>query len=357
MPHAPLVRLAPALALASVVAGPAAAQEYSWTLTTFVPENSQVFEDFVDTFVDRVEQLTDGAVEIQAFGAGVIAGPFEGYRAVQRGTADLAFMYPPFITNDDPANAVLGGMPGGMSAQGMVNWLFEGGGEALWVDFRRETMGLQPIIAGAVPTEIFLHSHSPIRSLEDLDGLSIRTAGAWAQIVKDFGTATTVLAPAEIFTMLERRGVDAIEFVTPAINESAGYHEVAPYIVVPGVHQPSGAYEVVMRAEVWDDLPEALQGKLRAAGRLAAFDSLMKTEHQDLAAFAAFAEGANEVQVLPEAVIAELVRASHGWAETTAERLAADGNDWMARIYESYAAYQDAWTAGSIYRWKDMPLD
>ena len=346
--------VATAVLCAAAFAPPAFAQaKYRWTLTTFVPENNQVFTDFVKTFVQRVTELTDGEVEIRAHGAGVIAGAFEGYRAVQKSTADLAFMYAPFITNEDPANAVLGGMPGGMSPQGMVNWLFEGGGEKLWVDFRRETMGLQPIIAGAVPTEVFLHSHKPIRSVEDLKGLSVRTAGAWAQILRGFGATPTVLPPAEIFTMLERRGVDAVEFVTPAVNASAGYHNVARYIVVPGVHQPSGAYEVVMRAKAWDELPDRLKTKLRAAGRLATFDSLMKTEHQDLAAIRGFAAGKNEIVVMPAPVVKAMTDASHKWAEDAAVAQEKKGSPWMRRIYDSYSKYQAAWNAGAAFRWQD----
>lgn len=358
--HIPFKHLLVSLAIASGVLVQSAhaqtrpaAPKYSWTLTTFVPENNQVFTDFVKVFVQRVKDLTDGEVEIRAFGAGVIAGPFEGYRAVQRSTADMAFMYAPFITNEDPANAVLGGMPGGMSPQGMVNWLFEGGGEKLWVDFRRETMGLQPIIAGAVPTEVFLHSHKPVRSIEDLKGMSIRTAGAWAQILRSFGATPTVLPPAEIFTMLERRGVDAIEFVTPAINESAGYHNVARYVIVPGVHQPSGAYEVVMRSKAFDELPDRLKTKLLAAGRLATFESLMKTEHQDMAAIGKFASGKNEVVVLPQPVVKAMTDASHKWAEGAAVDQEKKGNTWMKRIYGSYSAYQKSWSAGATYRWND----
>jgi len=347
------VLLSLCLAFSLAAPGHAAEAKFKWSLTTFVPENNPVFTDFVKVFVDRVRELTDGEVEIRPFGAGVIAGAFEGYRAVQKGTADLAFMYAPFITNEDPANAVLGGMPGGMSPQAMVAWLFEGGGEKLWVDFRRETMELHPIIAGGVPTEIFAHSHKPVRKLEDLKGLSLRTAGAWAQIVKGFGATPTVVPPAEIFTMLERRGVDAVEFVTPAVNAGAGYQNVAKYIIVPGVHQPSGAYEVVMRAKVWDSLPERLKVKLRAAGRLATFDSLMRTQSQDLGAIAKFGGGRNEVIVLSPAVLKEMTAASHRWAENAAAEQEKKGSPWMRRIYGSYSRFQQAWSASESFRWQD----
>ena len=351
-----LTRILSSIVCVTALAGASSAwadAKYNWRLTTFVPENNQVFIDYVNVFVDLVHELTEGEVRIQAFGAGVLAGAFEGYRAVQQGTADLAFMYPPFITNEDPANAVLGGMPGGMSPMGMLNWLYESDGQQLWTDFRRETMGLHPIIAGAVPTEIFLHSHKPINDISDLQGMRIRTAGAWADILRDFGATPTVVPPAEIFTMLERRGVDAIEFVTPAGNEKAGYHNVAPYIIVPGVHQPSGAYEIVMRNAVWDELPENLKMKLYAAGRLATIDSFLRTTNQDVDSVQTFLGGRNEIIELPPEVIAAMVKASHDWAENAAQKQQAAGNDWMQKIYGSYAAYQTKWNAAANFRWLD----
>jgi len=347
--------VAPLIAGTLALPGAVMAQaQYKWTLTTFVPENNQVFVDYVRVFVDLVHQLTDGKVEIRPFGAGVIAGAFEGYRAVQKGTADLAFMYPPFITNEDPANAVLGGMPGGMSPTAMMNWIFEGGGEQLWTDFRRQTMGLQPIIAGGVPTEIFLHSHRPIRTIEDLKGMRIRTAGAWADILQTFGATPTVVPPAEIFTMLERKGVDAVEFVTPAGNEKAGYQNIAKYIIVPGVHQPSGAYEVVMKNSTWDALPDSIKLKIRAAGRLATIDSYMRTVNQDLDSIKTFSKGRNELIELAPEVIQQMVDASHKWAQRKAQEQSSKGNDWMQRIYASYSSYQSRWNEASSYRWNDV---
>ena len=68
--------------------------------------------------------------------------------ARQQGVADIAYFYPAFLVNQDPANAIFTGMPGGLSAEANFHWLFQGGGEKLWVDFRRETMNLHPVIAG-----------------------------------------------------------------------------------------------------------------------------------------------------------------------------------------------------------------
>lgn len=343
-----------AAAILTALAAPAQAQpEYSFTLTTWVPENNQSFIDYVQVFVDNVHAMTDGRVEIQAFGAGVIAGPFEGWQAVQKGTADMAYMFPAFLSNQDPTNAIVAAMPAGMPVETLVHWLYVGGGEDLWQDFRRETMGLQAIIAGAGPTEIFLHSNVPIRTGADLEGVKVRTAGAWAEIITEFGASPTVMPPAEIFTSLERGVIDATEYASPAANILAGYHDVADYIIVPGVHATSFAYEMVMQAEKWDALPDDLKEKIEMAARLTTFDSMLRTDDKDIAAMQEFLAGDNEIIELDPAFIEEVRIATAAWAQETAAAQEEAGNPWFGRIYDSYTAYQDDWRAASIYRWTD----
>src|SRR5262245_29658515 len=210
------------------LADTALAQKINWRLTTYSAEGSQDYRDYVEAFARNAELLTGCEVKIQTFCAGILAPPFEGPQAVQKGIADLAFFFPGFMVNQDPANALLGGLPGGKSAEATMAWLFQGGGLKHWTDFRRGAMNLHPIISSVAPTEIFAHSHRPIRTAEDLKGLKIRTTGAWAAMLKDyFGATPTVLPPSEIYPALERRVIDATEYITPSINYAYGLHNIA----------------------------------------------------------------------------------------------------------------------------------
>jgi len=349
-----LAAAAGALILSTWSAPSQAQAKYSWKLTTFVPENSGTYRDFVQVFIDYVDQITNGEVEIRGFGVGVLANAFEGPKAVQDGVADIAFFYPAFLVNKDPANALFTGMPGGLSAEAMFHWLYEGGGEKLWVDHRHETMNLHPVISGIGPTEIFMNSHKPVRTAEDLKGLKARTAGAWADLLQEYGASPTVLQVTEIFTSLERQIIDATEFATPSTNIKLGYHNVAKYIIIPGIHSPSFAYEALWRKDVWDGLSDDLKAKLELAGRMATLTGFLKTGMADLDAMAELKKGNNEFVTLSPELIASVRVKARAWAEKKAEEEAAKGNPWMQKVTASYYDFQEKWVTYGDYRLGDQ---
>jgi len=343
------MRLVLAVASIALLTAPSQAA-VKWKLTAFVPENNGVFVDYVKVFVENVRILTDGEVEIQPFGAGVLASTVDGPKAVQQGIADVGFFFSAFLGNDDPANNMMSGMPAGMPADAFLHWIYRGGGEQLWQEFRRERMGLHSLVVGIGPTEIFLHSHKPIRTADDLKGFRIRTVGAWAEIIQSFGASAISTPPAEIFTALERRVIDGVEFASPGLNINLGYQNIAKYIIMPGIHVPSFGYEAIWKKETWDALPDKLKAKITAAARLTAVDGFMRVGLGDIAAMEKFRAGKNEILTLDPALLSEIKARSRKWAETKAAEQTAKGNPWMAKFVASYYGFYDRWSQNAIYR-------
>lgn len=56
----------------SMVASGAVAQDVSWRVPTSVPEGSPFYVNFLERFADNVDLLTDGSVEVEPFGAGIL---------------------------------------------------------------------------------------------------------------------------------------------------------------------------------------------------------------------------------------------------------------------------------------------
>lgn len=340
------------MSLLASSAGMTRAESINWRLTTYSPEGNADFRECVEVFVRNVAMTTGGEVKIQAFGAGILAPPFETVQAVQKGIADVGIYFPAFMVNQDPANAFLAGLPGGMPADATIAWLLYGGGQKLWEDFRRETMKLHPVVSCIGPTEIFAHAHKPLKTAEDLKGLKIRTTGAWAEILKDyFGASPVVLPGAELFTALERGVIDATEYVTPSINLATGLHNVAKYVMVPGIHQPTYVYEFMIKKENWDRLRADLKEKIVAAGKLTMMEGLAKLSVTDIEAMKKMrATGKNEVVSLDPSLIAAIKKFSREWAAKTATVQKAKGNEWMAKFADSYYTFQDKWIDASDIR-------
>ena len=128
----------------------------------------------------------------------------------------------------------------------MLHWLYTGGGQQLWREYREEKFGVIAFPCGIRPPEAFAHSHKPIRTLDDFKGLKMRTVGAWAQILPGLGASVVSLPGGEVYQALERKVIDATEWATPGENVISGFHEIAKYIIVPGSHQPSAPFEITI---------------------------------------------------------------------------------------------------------------
>ena len=315
------------------------AQEYRWRMATLAPsETSVYFQYFAVTLAENVAKLTDGRVQITPYPAGVLAPAFEVYEAVQDGRADVGNTWPGYLVRQDPANSLLSAHPGGMGFDAYHTWLYEAGGQELWQEFRRDVMGLHALVAGSGPTEVFLHSNRPVRSLTDLDGLRVRMSGAAADIMESFGGAPVTVPGSEIYTMLERGAVDAAEWATPAENVVLGLPEIARYIIMPGIHQPAFAFDFIMRADDWDALPDDIKTQVEAAAKLTTYESFLSWTYADLQALQELRAGGNEFVSLDDEFRQAWREAGEEWARRHAE-----DNEWMARIAESYYDFLAAW--------------
>jgi TRAP-type mannitol/chloroaromatic compound transport system substrate-binding protein len=301
-------------------------------------ETSVYFQLFAVTFADNVERLTGGRVQITAYPAGVLAPAFEVYEAVQDGRADVGNTWPGYLVRQDPANSLISAHPGGMGTDAYLTWLYEGGGQELWQEFRRETMGLHALVTGAGPSEIHMHSRQPVRTTADLEGLRVRMSGAAADILEGFGGAPVTVPGGEIYTMLERGAVDAAEWSTPAENMVLGLHEIAPYAIMPGIHQPVFAFDFVMRAEEWDALPDEIKTQIEAAAKLTTFEAFHRWVVQDLEALEKLRASDIEFITVDDEYLEAWRQAGRDWAERHAE-----DNEWVRRIADSYYEFLDRW--------------
>ncbi|MCD8537534.1 MAG: TRAP transporter substrate-binding protein DctP [Burkholderiaceae bacterium] len=338
-----------AMATLACASATAFAADVTWRVPTSVPEGSPFYKNFLERFAQNTKMLTGGRVEIQPFGAGVIVPALKVFESVQNGVVEAGHSTSSFLVNQDPTNAIFAGFPGGMGPDTYTAWLYEGGGKEMLQELRN-TQGLKTLIVGIGSSEVMAHSNKPIRSAEDLKGLKYRTSGAWAEVMRDyFGAVPTVVPPGEIYTLLQRKGVDAIEWAPPSANLPEGFHQAAKYIVVPGVHQPTFMWELVVKQDTWDKVPDDLKPLIEAAAELTTQQSLTHFYDADMKAMEAYRKGNNEIITLSPEFIKQLSDAGNDWVQKTAAKKKAEGQPRMSEVLSNYDQYHKRWQAESGY--------
>ncbi|MGO1118298.1 TRAP transporter substrate-binding protein DctP [Rhodovibrionaceae bacterium A322] len=342
------------LAMTLALAAGAQAAEVTWRMPASVPEGSFFYQNFMERFANNVESITGGDVDVQPYGSGVLVPALKVYEAVQDGVVEAGHSTPSYLVNQDPTNAIFASFPGGMSGEATLTWLYDGGGAAKLNAFREKQMGLHSLVVGVGTSEVLAHSNKEIRSLEDFKNLKYRTSGAWAAVLKEnLDGVPTVVPSGEIYTLLQRKGVDAIEWATPGSNISEGFHEVAPYMIFPGVHQPTFVWEVVVKKETWDALSPELQKQIELAAKLTTYEGFTHFLNADMKAMEDFAKTKVEMIELKPEVVEELRELGRTWAKNKAAEKANAGDETMQDILADYLAFQARWAAGSKYLIRD----
>ncbi|MCP5119313.1 MAG: C4-dicarboxylate ABC transporter substrate-binding protein [bacterium] len=191
-----------------------------------------------------------------------------------------------------------------------------------------------------------MHSRKRVQTLEDFKGLKLRTAGAWAEIAPGLGASTVILPGAEVYPALERGVIDAIEWGTLSINKSIGFHKIAKYLVMPGIHQPSAVIECTVNKRAWDSIGERNQKLLMTAGKLTSHKFYQEVGHADAAAYDFYVSSGNEIVVLDDEVIKKARELSYAWADN----VAAKEGGWFAKVLNHQRDYQTAWSNAHKYR-------
>jgi TRAP-type mannitol/chloroaromatic compound transport system substrate-binding protein len=303
-------------------------------------------EQFAQGFAKQADALSGGKTKFQIFPAGTIGSPLKITESVQKKVAPAGHTWSGYDWGIDKAAAIFGGYTGSPPAEALLHWIYAGGGIELWRQWRMEKFGVVGIPCGAHSDEIHMHSRKPVRTLEDLKGLKLRTSGAWAEIANSLGASTVILPGGEVYPALERGVVDAIEWATPGINVGLGFHKVAKYIIMPGVHQPGAVLECLFDKALWDGFDAATKRQLEGAAKMATIESWMTINMLDAEALGKLkAEGAEFIRV-EQSYIDGVAKATREWED---KYIASDGG-WFKKVVEHQRAFMEKWKPSSQYR-------
>jgi TRAP-type mannitol/chloroaromatic compound transport system substrate-binding protein len=324
-------------------AGPVQAQD-SIRMATSWPGGA-FLDYFAKGFANNAEKLTNGKVKFQVFPGGTIGSALKVTETVQKKIAPAGNASPNYDWGVDKAGVIFAGYVGSPGIEAHLHWLYEAGGAKMWAEWRMEKFGLVAMPCGAHSDEIHMHSRKPVTKPEDLKGLKLRTAGAWAEVAAMLGASTVILSGGEVYPALERGVVDAIEWGTPSINIPLGFHKIAKYVILPGLHQPAAVQECIFDKALWDGFDAHTKYLLEEAAKKTTLESWMQLTYFDTAALGKFKEEGAEVLFVEPSYIEAVKKATREWEDKTAAE-----NAWFKRALESKRQFEARWNGAKAYR-------
>jgi TRAP-type mannitol/chloroaromatic compound transport system substrate-binding protein len=329
------------------IARPASAQAtYNWKMATGWA-GGPLMDIGSKAFAEKMEQLSGGRFKIQVFPGGALGNALKVPETVKNGVAECGHTWMGYDWGKDPTTVLFGGYAGSFDSERMLHWLYQAGGVEMQRQFREETEGVISFPLGIRTAEAFLHSRKPVKTLDDLKGLKLRTAGAWLEMAKDLGAAPVTTAGGDVYPMLERGAIDATEWGTMYENISMGFHKIAKYIIYPGVHQPTAPFELVINKEAWAKLSPADKKLVETVAKLVTIEFWLKVGQEDAKALDFYKKAGNTIIELDPEVQYLGRKIGQDWADKVAKE---NKYPWFAKTLQSQKEMDALWKGATGWR-------
>ena len=227
---------------------------------------SDIWMDFAQQYIDRVEAMSGGRLSIDLLPAGAVVGAFQVMDAVNDGVIDMAHTVPVYWYGKSKAASFFGTGPVfGGSANTMLGWFYQGGGAELYRELTQDILGLNVVgfMGFPMPAQPFGWFKEEVNTAADLQGFKYRTVGLAADLLQSMGMSVAQLPGGEIVPAMERCVIDAFEFNNPSSDLRFCAPDVAKNYYLSSYHQASESFEFIINQDFYTDLGDDLQAILR----------------------------------------------------------------------------------------------
>ena len=312
----------------------AADKVYRLKLAETWPPNFPIFGDSTKNLAKSVKTMSNGRLIITIDSRNKHKAPFGVFDMVRAGQYDMGHSASYYWKGKDPNTLYFTSMPFGMTAPEQYGWFYYGGGMELMKKVY-DKHGMLSFPGGNTGNQMGGWFQKEINSVADLQGLKMRIPGFAGEVFAKVGAKPTNIPPGELYTALERRTIDALEWVGPSLDLRMGFHKIAPYYYT-GWHEPATELQFMINKKSWDKLPADLQEILRISMRNAAYDMYIQSYHLSGENWAKMKSEYPNIKVMtfPKEVMDAMRKAN---AELLDERSKAD--PLAKEIIDSQAAY------------------
>ena len=225
-----------------------------------------IWNDFARQYVERVESMSGGRIQIDLLPAGAVVKAFQVMDAVSDGVLDIGHDVPVYWYGKNKAASLFGTGPvWGGDATNMLSWWYAGGGRELYRELTQDIMGLNVVgyFGFPMPSQPFgWFKNADVTTVADIQGLKYRTVGLAADLLQEMGMSVAQLPGGEIVPAMERGVIDAFEFNNPSSDKDFGAQDVAKNYYLGSYHQASESFEWLFNRDMLESLDSDLQAIL-----------------------------------------------------------------------------------------------
>jgi len=227
--------------------------EFELTYTNFFPPTNY-HSVLADEFCKEIETRTDGRVEITYYPAGGLAAAADTYDAVVEGIADIGMTCLAYTMGRFPASELVDlphGYPNGWVATMVATDFYN--------EFTPDEFDdSHPLYFHAHGPGIVYTVDKPVRALEDMEGLVLRSTGVGAAIAEALGATGYAAAQGEAYELMSKGTIDGS--MTP-MEPLLGWNQAEVVNYVTNCYEVGYTTDfiVVMNLEKWNSLPSDIK--------------------------------------------------------------------------------------------------
>ncbi|MFT7223973.1 MAG: TRAP-type mannitol/chloroaromatic compound transport system substrate-binding protein [Cellvibrionaceae bacterium] len=299
-----------AVSMSSIAAAECEGEVTKWRLAETWPTNFPIFGDVSKTMAENVKKMTSDCFVITIDSKNKHKAALGIFDFVKNGQYQMGHSASYYWKGKDINTLFFTTMPLGMIAAEQYAWYYYGGGKELAAKVYDE-YGISQYPGGNTGNQMGGWFQKEINSVDDLQGLKMRIPGFAGEVLAKLGAKPTNIPPGELYTALERKTIDALEWVGPSLDLRMGFHKVAPYYYT-GWHEPATELQFMVNQKAFEKLPSDYQAILEVAMREAAFQMTAQSYHESSENWATMkAEYPNiQVKTFPQPVLDALKKAN-----------------------------------------------
>ncbi len=262
-----LFTLLACIGLAFMFVAPSVAQVIKLTLADQNPATGWGPVHALQPWAKKVEEATKNRVKIDIFPAQTLAKGPDIFNAVKSGVADMGWCWHGYWPDMTPLSDVI-------TLPGLPSKSAEQGSEVLWKLYerfpaiQREYKDVHMLQLWTGDPRFLITSKKQVKTMEDIKGLKIRTAGGPpTEQMKALGAVPVLIPMPETYQSLDKGVVDGLDISWEATN-SYRLYEVAKYYTFAPL--TTTYFSMVMNRQKWESLPKDLQQAITSVSGLEA---------------------------------------------------------------------------------------